>query len=74
MRGLIDRKGETFAYLEGDQLYTMDGELTGYLRDDFIVDLAGSKVWRVVGDAVYTKNGQEPVGFFGGSRSPRYDF
>ena len=30
-RGLLDRKGELFAYLEGDTLYTLDGEVTGRL-------------------------------------------
>ena len=65
IRGLTDRKGETFAYLEGDHLFTLEGEHTGYLRDEFIVDMVGNKVWRVIGDAVYTKNGQEPVGYLG---------
>ena len=74
MRGLTDRKGETFAYLEGDYLYTLEGEHTGYLQGDFIVDMVGNKVWRVVGDAVYTRNGQEPVGYLGMSRSRDYDF
>lgn len=64
MRGLVDRKGETFAYLVGDQLFTIDDELTGYLRNRSIIDLQGSEVWLVVGDAVYMPDGMEPVGFF----------
>ncbi len=65
MRGLIDRKGEQFAYLEGTILYTMEGEPTGRLEGDFIVDLGGKRVWRVVGDAVYALNGAESIGYFG---------
>ncbi len=64
MRGLVDRKGEMFAYLIGDQLFTLDDELTGYVRGRHIVDLRGAEVWLVVGDAVYMPDGMEPVGFF----------
>lgn len=66
MRGLIDRKGETFAYLEGTTLYTLEGEPTGRLEKDFILDLAGKKMWRVIGDGVYALNGMETIGFLGG--------
>ena len=38
-RGLLDTKGELFAYLEGDRLYSLDGELTGQLKGDYIVEL-----------------------------------
>ena len=62
-RGLVDRKGEIFAYLEGNTLYTLDGEATGKLEGDYIVDMAGNRVWRVVGDGVYTLRGSETVGF-----------
>ena len=65
-RGLVDRKGEIFAYLEGNTLYTLDGEATGRLLGEYIVDMAGNRVWRVYGDGVYTMSGEEPVGFFSG--------
>lgn len=74
MRGLIDNKGEIFAYRQGDQLFTLDDELSGYIRGDFIVDLAGNKVWRMRGDAVYMLDGIQPVGFFGSERPSQYDF
>ncbi|MCA9973562.1 MAG: hypothetical protein KC425_25285 [Anaerolineales bacterium] len=64
MRGLIDRKGEQFAYLQGNVLYTLEGEPTGYLQDNFITDLAGNNVWRVVGHAVYTLDSSETIGYF----------
>lgn len=68
MRGLIDRKGEQFAYLEYNKLYTLDGELSGSLQGDYIVDLSGKRVWRVVGDGVYTLQGMEPVGYLTAER------
>ena len=73
MRGLVDRKGELFAYLRGASLFTIDGEETGRIEGNFIVDLAGKKIWRVVGDAVYTLKENEPVGFFGAERPDEYD-
>lgn len=63
MRGLISPKGEQFGYLIGDTLYTMDDEPSGRLDGDYIVDLAGNPVWRVVGDGVYALNGMETIGF-----------
>ncbi len=63
MRGLIDRKGEQFAYLEGNILYTLEGEPTGRMQKDFILDLAGNPMWRVVGDGVYSLDGMETIGY-----------
>lgn len=74
MRGLIDRKGEQFAYLQGGTLFTLDGEPTGHLRGNYIEDLAGSRIWRVVGDGVYSLDGSETIGFFTAPRSEQYDF
>lgn len=68
MRGLVDRKGEQFAYLQGNVLYTLEGEPTGRLEGEFIVDTAGNRIWRVVGDAVYSLDGMESVGFFSGEQ------
>ncbi len=65
-RGLVDRKGEIFAYLQGNTLFTLDGEATGRLEGEFIVDMVGNRIWRVYGDGVYTLSGEEPVGFFSG--------
>jgi hypothetical protein len=63
-RGLHDRKGELFAYLEGGRLYTLDGELTGRLEGDFIVDVAGNRIWRVYSDGVYSLDALRPIGYF----------
>jgi hypothetical protein len=63
-RGLHDRKGELFAYLEGGRLYTLEGELTGRLEGDFIVDVAGNRVWRVYSDGVYSLDALRPIGYF----------
>jgi hypothetical protein len=73
MRGLIDRKGEQFAYLQGGTLFTLDGEPTGHLRGDYIEDLAGSRIWRVVGDGVYSLDGSETIGFFGAELDNQYN-
>jgi hypothetical protein len=62
-RGLITPKGELFAYLHGDRLFTLDDEHTGYLRDNAIVDLAGSPIWRLRGDAVFNLDYSETIGY-----------
>jgi hypothetical protein len=72
-RGLFDRKGELFAYLRGNLLYTLEDELTGRLEDSYIVDTAGNRVWRVDGDALVTPDGSETIGFLGESRPDEYD-
>ena len=72
MRGLIDRKGEQFAYFEGATLYTLDGAPTGRIEGQFIVDLAGNPMWRLVGDAVYALDNSETIGYIGGELSDRY--
>lgn len=69
MRGLVSPKGEQFGYVVGGVLYTMDDEPSGRLEKDFIVDLAGNIVWRVVGDGVYALNGMETIGYLTGQRA-----
>lgn len=73
MRGLIDRKGEQFAYIDGNVLYTMDNEPTGRIEGNFIFDLAGNRMWRLMGDGVYALDGTETIGFIGGRRDRLYD-
>ena len=68
-RGLYDRKGELFAYLEGSVLYTLEGEATGRLVGSFIVDMTGNRIWQVDGDGVYTLDFGEAVGYFGATIS-----
>ncbi|HSH05550.1 MAG TPA: hypothetical protein VLL52_23745 [Anaerolineae bacterium] len=63
MRALIDRKGETFAYIRGGRLFTLDGEETGRIEGNYIVDLAGKRIWELVGDGVYALDGMETIGF-----------
>ncbi len=63
MRGLVDRKGEQFGYLIGKMLYTMDGDPSGRVEGDYVVDLAGKPIWRLVGDGVYAVKGLETIGF-----------
>lgn len=68
MRGLVDKKGEQFAYVEGTAVYTLEGDLTGRIAGEFVLDLAGNKVWRIVGDGVYSLDSMETVGFFTGEK------
>lgn len=72
MRGLMDRRGEQFAYFVGDVLFTLDGEPSGRLQGEFIVDLAGNRKWRVVGDGVYALDGSESVGYIGSEAPEQY--
>lgn len=72
MRGLLDTAGEQFAYLEGNVLYTLEGEPTGRLEGNHIVDLAGNPVWRVIGDGVYSLNGAKSIGYFTGEVPDRF--
>ena len=73
MRGLIDKKGEQFAYFLGNTLYTLDDELSGRLEGEFIVDLAGIRVWRVVGDGVYALDGMETIGYITSEKRDDWD-
>ena len=67
-RGLISPKGETFAYTVGNQLYTLDGEPSGRLTADHVLDLAGNPIWRRIGDALFTLDGGESIGYLGTER------
>lgn len=65
IRGVFDRKGELFAYRQGNDLVTLEGELSGKIVGDYVVDLAGVRIWRIVGDALYTADSAESIGYFG---------
>lgn len=68
MRGLVDRKGEQFGYIIGGRLYTMDDEVSGHVSGEFITDLAGNPVWRIVGDGIYSLDGSETIGYLTAER------
>jgi hypothetical protein len=74
MRGLVSPKGEQFGYLIGNNLFTMDDEPSGRLEGEYIVDLAGNPVWRIVGDGVYSLNGMETVGYLTTERPDDRDY
>lgn len=73
MRGVYDRKGEQFAYLQGDKLFTIQDEPTGFRRGDYIVDLNENRVWRIVGDGLYSLDGSESIGYIGTEISPDFE-
>ena len=67
-RGLITPKGELFAYLRDNQLFTLDDEHTGYLEGEQIVDLAHSPIWRLRGDAIFNLDYSETIGYLSAER------
>ncbi len=71
-QGVLDRKGELFAYLEGGVLYTLDDEPTGRLEGEYIIDMAGNRMWRVYQHAIYKLDMSEAVGYFS-SPAPEND-
>ena len=73
MRGIIDRKGELFAYTDGNTLFTLDEQPTGHIEGDFVVDMRGNKIWRIVGDALYALDGMESIGYFGTDSRQQYE-
>ncbi len=72
MRGIIDRKGEQFAYLQGNVLYDLEDRATGRLQGDYIVDIQGNPVWRVVGDGLYALDSSETIGYIGSNYPKDY--
>jgi hypothetical protein len=68
----MDPKGEQFGYVQGDRVFTLDDEVTGRIAGGYVVDLAGNKVWRVIGDGVYELDTMMPVGFLT-EPSPDFD-
>lgn len=72
VRGIYDRKGELFAYLDGYTLLTLEGEVTGRLEGDYMVDLAGNRIWRIFDNGIYPLDEWVTIGYFGSS--PAEDF
>jgi hypothetical protein len=66
-RGVYDRKGELFAYLDGNNLLTLEGEVTGRLEGDHVVDMAGNRIWRVFDSGLYPLDEWVTIGYFGES-------
>lgn len=68
-RGIYDRKGELFAYLDGNHLLTLEGEVTGRLEGDHFVDMAGNRIWRVFDNGIYPMDEWVTIGYIGESAS-----
>ena len=73
-RGLMDRKGELFAYLYGNTLYTLEDEVTGRVEGQHIVDMEGNPMWLLRGDGVYSLDGSETVGYLGEQQPDELDY
>ena len=69
VRGVYDRKGELFAYLDGNRLLTLEGEVTGRIEGDYMVDLAGTRIWRIFDSGIYPLDEWVTIGYFGEAKS-----
>jgi hypothetical protein len=62
-RGIYDRHGEVFAYLEGDRVHNLEGEQVGYRRGQVIYSMSDEKIWTIEGDGLYADGGA--IGYIG---------
>lgn len=70
IRGLYDRDGEAFGYLDGDKVYDLDGNLTGLLEGRVVYDLAENRKWLIDGDALLDLRGTV-IGYLSDRVAPR---
>ncbi len=65
-QGIYDRKGELFAYLEGNRICDLDGVQIGVRRGQVIYNTDDDKMWTIEGDGLYLDSG-DAVGYIGSS-------
>ena len=63
-RGIYDKNGELFGYLDGSEVYDLNDTRTGFFRDGAIYAENGEIQWIVRGDGLYDLKG-ESVGYLG---------
>jgi hypothetical protein len=63
-RGMYDRGGELFGYLEVTRVYDLDGQQIGELRGRVIYDQEDERRWLVDGDALLDLRGNV-IGYLG---------
>ena len=63
-RGLYDRSGEVFGYLDGTRVFDLDSRQIGELRGRVIYDLEDERRWLVDGDALLDLRGNV-IGYLG---------
>ena len=63
-RGLYDRSGEVFGYLDGTRVFDLDSRQIGELRGRVIYDLDDERRWLVDGDALLDLRGNV-IGYLG---------
>ena len=68
-RGIYDRDGEVFGYLDGTRVYDLDSRQIGELRGRAIYDLNDERRWLVESDALLDLRGHV-IGYLG-ERAPR---
>ncbi len=63
-RGISNRDGEVFGYLEGNRIYDLQGQQTGVVQGQVVYDLDGGRQWLLDGDALLDLKGNV-VGYIG---------
>ncbi|MBN1680303.1 MAG: hypothetical protein JW966_08415 [Anaerolineae bacterium] len=63
-RGIYNRDGDVFGYVEGIRTYDLNGKQTGVVRDQVIYDTDGNAHWRLSGDAILDNQGTV-IGYLG---------
>ena len=63
-RGIYDRDGEIFGYLDGERIYDLNGNQTGIGRGQVVYDLEENRRWLLDGDALLDPRGNV-VGYLG---------
>ena len=63
-RGIHDRDGELFCFVEGTRLYNLDGERIGELVGRTVMDTDGKRRWVIDGDALLDLRGNV-IGYLG---------
>jgi hypothetical protein len=71
-RGIYDRDGELFGYIDGQHIYNLSGQRTGTLRGQVIYDLDDDRRWLLDRDALLDLRGHV-IGYLGQPVRPDYD-
>ncbi len=63
-RGISNRDGEVFGYLQGNRIYDLQGQQTGVVQGQVVYDLEGARQWLLDGDALLDLKGNV-IGYLG---------
>ncbi len=63
-RGIYNRDGEVFGYLQGSRTYDLEGNQTGTVHGQIVYDLDGKRRWLIHRDALLDWRGNV-IGYLG---------